>query len=297
METTREFLIRFMTEQEYPQDAFRCFLTLHDEIESNSDWQTKTSILVDDMQSETLFENLRNIAKEIGTHEYTFILLYFMYCAQKLEQKYLDARIDHNIYLKSMNDLKCKLIECKNVYNVWGTFVGHWFPLFFEMKRFGLGRFQYERIPFPKESYSKHGFTVHKGDIVYNMHIPSAGPIPEDVRIDSYIKAYEFFRDELNDRPLFVVCDSWLLYKGNEDFLPENSNIRFFMKDFDIIDSRDSDRFNDAWRVFGHEGLLHVEDWHAETALQKAFLNRIKNNGKTGIGFGVLIFDGKKIIK
>ena len=71
----------------------------------------------------------------------------------------------------------------------------------------------------------------------------------------------------------------------------------FFMKDFDIIDSRDSDRFNDAWRVFGHEGLLHVEDWHAETALQKAFLNRIKNNGKTGIGFGVLIFDGKKIIK
>lgn len=297
METNREFLIRFMEEQGYPEDAKGCFLTLHDVIEVNPEWQSKISTLVKEMPWDALEEELNSLSEKIGTHEYTLPLLYFMYCAKTLEQKYYDAGIDHVIYLDSMNDLKCKLMECKKVFDLWGTFVGFWFPWFFEMKRFALGRFQYERVPFSRETYSKCGYVVHKGDVVYNMHIPSSGPIPYDKRIDSYRKAYEFFKNELNGKPIVFVCDSWLLHKGNEEFIPEDSNIRSFMRDFDIIDSRDTDKFDNAWRVFGHPGLGLPETWPAETSLQKAFRDRMINNGKTGIGFGVILFDGDRIIK
>ena len=296
------FLIRFMEEQDYPNEAVDYFLSLNKRINEDEDLSQlmKSSIkdfYEDKISTHKLLEFCKTYAKQAGTHEYTLTQLFFMYCAKRLEERYIEECIDRNIYLATMNDLKCKLMECKEVYDIWGTFVGHWYPPFFKLERFALGRLQYEKIPFSEEDYTKKGFTVHKGSVVYNSHIPSSGPLTEAECFDSYRKAYDFYKHELGDKPLAIVCNSWLLYPDNVKFFPKHSNILKFMSHFDIISYDTHESFGDAWRVFGKEGLLPPTEWSAKTSLQKAYKDHLLSNGKTGTGFGILLFDGEKIIK
>lgn len=296
------FLKRFMQEQEFPEDAARCFLELHYRINEDNYLHSLMFSAVDGFyedkfSSGQLGEFYKTFAEHAGSHEYTVAMLFFMYCAKTLEKKYLLKGIDRQIYLDTMHDLKCKLMECREVYDINGTFVAHWYPLFFKLERFALGRLQYERIPFPKEDYTKYGYTVRNGSIVYNCHIPSSGPLTEEDCLDSYKKAYMFFKDELKGNPMVIVCHSWLLYPENVDFFPKHSNILKFMSHFDIISYETHDSFSEAWRVFGKNGLLPPNEWKTDTSLQRAFKNHILSDGKTGNGFGVLVFDGEKIVK
>ena len=69
------------------------------------------------------------------------------------------------------------------------------------------------------------------------------------------------------------------------------------MNDFNLISSEEKDKFGDAWRVFGKSAELAPEQWDENTTLQKAFKKHILNGGKTGGGYGVVVFDGEKIVK
>jgi hypothetical protein len=295
------FLKSFMHEQNFPEDARECFLNLHNRIDKDKVIHDLVFLTVDrffenDISFNDLDEFFKTCAFQAGTHEYTLAMLFFMYCARVLEKKYLQRGIDRKIYVDTMNDLKCKLMECREVYGINGTFVAHWYPQFFTLERFALGRLQYEKIPFPKEDYSKNGYTVRKGSIVYNCHIPSSGSLTEEMCFESYKKAYEFYKDELGDNPMVIVCHSWLLYPENVDFFPKHSNILKFMSHFDIISYDTHDSFSEAWRVFGKNGLLPPSEWKTETSLQRAFKKHVLSNGRTGNGYGVLIFDGENIV-
>jgi hypothetical protein len=295
------FLKSFMHEQNFPEDARECFLNLHNRIDKDKVIHDLVFLTVDrffenDISFNDLDEFFKTCAFQAGTHEYTLAMLFFMYCTRVLEKKYLQRGIDRKIYVDTMNDLKCKLMECREVYGINGTFVAHWYPQFFTLERFALGRLQYEKIPFPKEDYSKNGYTVRKGSIVYNCHIPSSGSLTEEMCFESYKKAYEFYKDELGDNPMVIVCHSWLLYPENVDFFPKHSNILKFMSHFDIISYDTHDSFSEAWRVFGKNGLLPPSEWKTETSLPRAFKKHVLSNGRTGNGYGVLIFDGENIV-
>lgn len=62
-----------------------------------------------------------------------------------LRERYAEKGIDEAIFWKSIEDMRWKLHECMDCEEVWGTFVPHWYRGFFEMTRFGLGRFQFEK--------------------------------------------------------------------------------------------------------------------------------------------------------
>jgi hypothetical protein len=192
-----------------------------------------------------------------------------------------------------MNDLKYKLAECKTVHDIWGTFVFGWFREFYLMTRFGLGRLQYDVLTYNWEPYTKYGQSIQKGDAVFNCHIPSAGPLTKELCLDSYKRAYDFF----GCRPLVVICDSWLLYPPQREFLPPSSRILEFMDNFDVIKSWDhADGFPDAWRVFGSDHTLPPDQWPTATGLQRAYAERVKQGLPVGNGQGVLVFDSEKII-
>lgn len=243
-----------------------------------------------------VLRRLTALAGRCGVHPYTLHLLFYMAGARPLREKYAARGIPEAIYWNTMADLRYKLAECREVYGVWGTFVGSWFPRFFTLERFALGRLQYELARFAPESYTRGGCTVRRGDRVLSVHIPSAGPLTRESRMDSYRRAYAFFRKERNGGPLVLQCESWLLYPPYAAVFPEGSRIRDFRSDFDIIGQEDQTDFQDAWRVFGAGWQQPPDRLPARTSLQRAFARWFKDGGPAGEGFGVLLFDGSRIL-
>jgi hypothetical protein len=255
--------------------------------------ELQNALFSNEVTTEQLTERVEAAAEKLGIHMYTFCFYFLFKAAKRLHGCYIEKGIGEDVFFNTMNDLKYKLAECHAVHGIWGTFVFGWFREFYLMTRFALGRLQYDIYNYFWEPYEKHGISVQKGDVVYNCHIPSAGPLTKELCQDSYQKAYDFF----GRHPLVIICDSWILYPPQRDFLPPGSRILDFMDDFDIINSHDhAEGFPDAWRVFGKDHVLPPEQWPVETGLQRAYAERIKQGKPVGTGQGVIVFDGEKII-
>lgn len=301
MKAMAVFLENFMEKLSFPREAAEVFLNLNALFEGGAQkikvLEAEFEVAKGDEQYKEILGKLSALAGEYETSPYTMHLYFYMRLAKKLKADYESRRIPLEIFWNSMDDLRCKLYECRNLHDVWGTFVGEWFPMFYTMERFGIGRFQYEYHTFPFDYYEKKGFALKKGDRVYNLHIPSSGSLTAEKRMSSYKAAYEFFRPELGEGPLVLVCHTWLFYHKNDEFFPPGSNIIDFKSEFDIIDNKEQDVFEDSWRIFGKDFDKPPHLLPTGTSLQKAFANWFKAGGKAGEGFGVMAFDGERILR
>ena len=192
-----------------------------------------------------------------------------------------------------MLDLKYKLDECHEVYGIWGSFVSDWFPGFFTLSRFALGRLQFEWDKLGR-AYEGQGVSLPEGTRVVNMHIPRSGePLSAALCDDAFARATAFYTPQLEvGEPLVFVCSSWLLYPEHDRILPEKSNIRGFMSRFDIC-RRGTHGGNhpDLWRLFDTKEV-NPDRLPTNTSLRRAYVDHLKAGGKTGWGFGVIV--GKK---
>lgn len=238
-----------------------------------------------------------SIAEHSGVHRYAVAMLVLMQSCETLEKKYDENGYSDQLFVDTMSDLKFKLIECKDTKGVWGNFVSFWYPGFFRMTRFALGRFQYEKIKYTKKTAGIAGNFVKEGDTVLNFHIPSSGvSLTEQVRYDSYRRAKEFFFPD-SDKPIPFVCSSWLLWPDYESALPEKSNLMAFRHDFTLVDANAYDSFTNAWRVYGAYAECDVSQWPRDTSQRRAFAEHTEKGGTHGSGYGVFFFDGEKIVK
>lgn len=239
-----------------------------------------------------------HMAERSGLSPYTVWMLLLMNAAQRCKEDFSATGISEEIFFDTFSDLRCKALECKAIHDVWGTFVAFWYPIFYSLDLLKLGRLEYENSPYPQDTpYTFGNITIKKGDPVKNIHIPSSGePFNTQARIDSYRRAYEFYKDELNGGPLICVCHSWLLYPPYKALLSPQSNTLSFMEDFHIISQDDEKGFGDAWRLFGKEANKPMADWPEDTSMRRAYKDYFLSGGTSGEGFGVLIFDGEKII-
>lgn len=294
------FINNFMTKLSFPkeaEEALSCAEEIIIEKERNGILASLVhSFMVCGTEIEAILPKLDEISASCGIENYTTHLLFFLHCTPILFENYREKEIPEQIFWDSMADFSCKLRECREVKGVWGIFTAAWYPRFFNMTRFALGRFQYEPIEFPLGPYTKAGFTIDPGDTVYNSHIPSSGPMPKEVRLDSYRRAYEFFKKDLDGKPIVIVCHSWLLYPEHKNFLPPHLNIVDFINDFEIIRSEETETFSDRWRIFGRHHTLPADQLPRDTALRRAYADHLAAGGKTGLGFGILLFDGEKIL-
>ncbi len=245
-----------------------------------------------DDNAEHYMEWIRELAEESGVRPYAADMAFGLYCATILRGRYAEKGLPDGLFLDTVADLRYKLMECKAVEDEWGSFVAKWWKDFFRMKRFALGRLQYEHMPFRCEEY--HG--IKQGDIVYNCHIPSSGPLRYEGVIESLKKAHSFYRDELKDGILTVVCSSWLLYPPMYEVYPENSNLRRFFELFDIIESKETDLYHNLWRIFNVKEAP-IEELPENSSLQRRLKQYLLAGGDMGSGYGVLLFDGEKILK
>ena len=302
-----EFVNGLMNKIGFPEEAIAEMSRIETRLDNEPDFAEDMDGLVREYmypEAENLGKYLDIISNELSPkyneHEYTLHEIFLLNCTEILHGRYMEAGIPENIFFDTMCDLKYKLMECIECEHVWGTFVAGWNDGFFRMTRFALGRFQYEPSVFThKGGYlTKCGYKIEEGEHIHGFHIPSSGvSLTDDVRLDSYRKAYEFYKDELDGKPLVLCCGSWLLYPKHREFLPSNLNILRFMDDFEIISEGIDESFHNDWRLFGHWTEYPLEQWPEDTSLRKAYKNWLVSGHKAGDGYGVIIFDGEKILR
>lgn len=285
-----------MRKVNFPEDAIREVLVKIDRLKDNGDWKRINELAEDIMCGSCVGKNLgeklklaENWEEELDIHKYMLDLLVLLRCWEILKGLYEQQNMSMDIYWNSLADMRCKLLECRDVYGVNGIFVGFWYDRFFDMTRFALGRLQFELEYYPYEkSYSEKGKTVKKGDVVINMHIPSDGPLTPEAVEAAFDRAAEFYKEQFPDgQPVFVV-DSWMLDPDLIKILPEG-NMKCFVQRFTIVNSKKEEKFLNGWRVFGHEWEKQPEALPRRTTLQQAIADYLRQGGRLGKGYGIFI--------
>ena len=293
MEEMRSYICTFLEEYNYDESSSDCLIATYDRIVENADACILLKQILkaydDDYRCEAriIFDNAGKIARITELNEFTVELLVFICLSKRLKEVYAEKGICLEYYKKSMADLKYKMDECLLVYGIVGSFVGNWFVGFFRLSRFGIGRLQFEVIPF-EANYEKNGILLTPDTKVINVHIPrSKEPLTEEACIAAYREAKEFFKEKVTTTPCPFVCSSYLLYPENEKFLPKTTNTYRFFKSFDIISSRIDRERNSLWRIFDtHE--KNLDRLPKDTSMRRAFVEHLEKGGKIGSGRGIL---------
>ena len=237
--------------------------------------------------NEEILERATKIAEIIGMHRYTTQLLLFICLSKHLRTLYVERGLDLQIFHDSMLDLKWKLDECLAVKGICGSFVADWFPGFFALARFALGRLQFE-ITHLEADYEKNGLHLKKGESrAINVHIPRTGtPMDKQSCDAAYAQARAFFASELGENAPFV-CHSWLLFPENLNILSPTTNTYRFASEYDIIDWGYNDG-GELWRLFDtHE--LNPARLPTNGSLRRAYVEHLKSGGRVGWGYGIKI--------
>ena len=242
-----------------------------------------------------LHERFENIV-----HSYTIDLIFVLHCTEFLRLEYKNNNIDEELFYNAMNDITYKLRECISVQKVFGhSNVANWYFGFFVLRRFALGRLQYDILEFPEDDITVLGKEIKKGSFVLGCHIPSSGRLTQELCLESYKKAYEFFKDRLDEDGILVIrCASWLLYEPYLDVFGAESNTGLFMRNFSIYSNLVRESFQNGWRLFGVDCPADVDPdtLPSDTTMRRSFIDYMKKGGIHGVGIGVILFDGEKIL-
>lgn len=293
----RVYLQEFMESYDYPAEAIDTLLSAYDILKNNADFQMLLDIYDKDRFCDytALLAKCKEIAKDVQIHTYTVEFLMFMCFSRKLRQTYRENGLPDSMWRQSMLDLKCKMMVCKSVKNIWGTFVAWWYDGFFRMERFGMGRMEFELFDFPLDYYEKDDKVLRRGDKVINVHIAKTGEsIAPELLEDAYRQAAEFYQDEFQGKPIPFFCESWLAYPKLDDFLSPKSNIKAFKDRFDIIHVHlyDKGDYSEMWRLYDMDYTGNLDDFPGDSSLRRAYKQYLKEGGQVGEGYGVFFWQG-----
>lgn len=290
----KDHYLKFIEKAELPEDAAVYLIDSANKILSvySNDLEGIINFLYNNSYDVGSTLELRKaLSEKSEVHLYTLNFIFLVCASKRMLADFLKNDLSEELFWDTILDLKYKLFECKAVMGVWGNFVENWYNIFYSLDVFKLGRLEFERVKYPEDMpvYKKGDIEVKPGDTVYSVHIPSSGPLTRELREDSYAQAKEFFRAERGNEPVVFVCHSWLLFENNRRIFPADMNLVDFMNDWDIIDSKESEKYGDCWRLFGKEFDGEVDNLPQTTRQQKAMAAWLKQGKKTGEGFGVRI--------
>lgn len=241
---------------------------------------------------QALLKAAQSWGKEIGEHEFRMQMIFAYYCFALLEEKYEQAGIPKEIYNETVQDFRFRVYECREVYHFNGIFVAWWYWIFCNLALHKLGTMEFERTVADFD-YEGKGVSVRKGDPIIALHIPPKFKMSRQTVTEALKESYRFYGFQ---GKVAYQCDSWLLYPDFEDIFVKGGNVSEFRTFFDVFRATDHETFEDCWRLYKVGEIKDLETLPTETRLQRNMLNHLKNGGKTGDGFGVLVFDGEEIL-
>ena len=294
MKTAREFCEFLGLEQEITEDIAvleqKVSDLLGDQILDLAKTALKAGITEDEFQR--LLKTAESCGEQVGEHPFRMQLVFAYYCFALLEEKYEQAGIDKAIYDDTMQDFKFRVYECREVYHFTGIFVAWWYRIFCDLSLHKIGTLEFEKTVADFDYHAK-GVRVSKGDPIVAIHIPPKFKMSRATVTEALQKSYQFFGFSGN---VAYQCDSWLLYPDFEDVFVKDGNVSEFRTFFDVIRTTDHVTFEDCWRVFKVGQIVDLDTLPADTRLQRNMLEHLKSGKKTGDGFGVLVFNGERIL-
>lgn len=226
---------------------------------------------------------------------YALDMTFLCHCFSMLDKIYEDNGISAEIFENTAKDLMYKTRECILRYGDIGTVSVYWYWEFLALHRFAFGRLQFGCLRrFENGRYEKNGYVIEEGDLVLDCHIPSGGPLTQEMCFDSYRRVWEFWHHLFPDNVVRIQCGTHLFYPDYQPIM--GANTRAFAGNFDIIAVTEKPDFGDAWRFLDTNDIEDTSKLPIRTSLQKRFVEYIKNGGKYGSARGVLLFDGERIV-
>lgn len=293
----------FCIERQYPDAAIKALTDSWKQIISVSSvfnaWkEAETTLRNAKSEAGERIKLLDLVSEKTTVNRQTLHLLFYICQTEYLKECYQKAGISLSIYEDSIYDLKCKMFECYELYGVWGCRVSPWLDAFFTLKRFALGRMQYDVRYCEDDLILECGKKIKTGEKVLAVHIPvSDKPFSRENRLDSYKKAYNFFKEQFPDGVIPFCVTSWLLFPENKKILPKTSNIIEFMSEFTIVKSGTYQNYNELWRIFGKQYDGNAKTLPRKTSLQCAYADWVAQGQQTGFGTGCFLYDGKTFTK
>lgn len=297
MTETKEQMTDLMATIQLPEEGIRQLLDAREQLEKEGHWdvivQTAEQVMTADGELSVLAKTLEETEgreETFGVNRYLLDALMLFCCWEEVKVRYEKQGLPMDVFDKSLEDMKWKMLECYEIHGVYGNFVGHWYDGFFNLTRFGLGRLQFELRPFEgKEDCEVDGVQIHPGDTVINMHIPSAGPMKPELLDDAFARVEVFFKEHFpKDYTVFGV-ESWLIDPDLVRILPEG-NMKAYADRFHLVAAEKSETiFPDGWRVFGAEWKKKPEELPRKTGLQRVIADYLQQGGKLGSGYGIFV--------
>ena len=292
----RDYLNHFFIEFAYPKEAAWVLMKQYERINAQQHLEKEIEQILSEYENDkfceyaVLINRMKEISEKAGIHEFEGNILLLAGMARRLKAYYQQEDLDERIWFQSMSDLKYKVLECKDVFGIWGLARPLWFEGFFNMTRFGLNRLQFELVPL-RLPYQKEGFSLQEGMQVINVHIPRSGiRLYKEIVDASYKEAALFFKERYGLEQIVFVCDSWLLYPKNLEVLSPGSNLYSFITDYDIVQWGEYQDYEQVWRLFDKNYESDVDKLPQDTSLRKAYADWIRLGKKTGWGYGVKVY-------
>lgn len=196
---------------------------------------------------------------------------------------YEQMGIPLEVFYDTMSDIS---VWCANNDNK-GLENYNWIKNHLKCELFKIGRLQYQlyKCNNPTFKYNKLPFSY--GDNAVFVHIPQGEKLDLYACKASLKNAKSFLEIYFADFSFdYFICESWLLYGSNSDFMAENSNIMKFASLFNIAYSEKDDS-QGIERIFGKRKLF-VSQYSENTSLQISAKRYMQNGGKLGIGVGYI---------
>ena len=193
--------------------------------------------------------------------------------AQKYTLPFYKKRgIPLSVFYDTMVDIS---VWCENNDNK-GLKNYNWLKNHLKGELFKVGRLQYQFYKCDNLTFDYKKLPVSSGDNAVFVHIPQGEKLDFNACKASLVDSKEFFKQYFPDYKFnYFICESWLLYGSNGEFMSENSNIVKFQSLFNIAYSEKDDS-QGIERIFGKRRLL-VSQYPEDTTLRrqaKAYIQR-----------------------
>ena len=241
-------------------------------------------------------DSLKHIFLSFSINEYTVYLLVLSLLVIALEKHYIKKGLPLSVYDDVVRDLWYKAIDCESQKGFWGVNGFNWFKEYFEFKKFGFLKLQYQLGHFYGNA-TIDGIEINEGDNVLYVHIPrTGGKLDYEGVRESYAQASSFinkyFPEFFNGKPVVFVFRSWMLFNKWKEVLPPNGNFMRFCADYQIVGEALYDDYSTAWRIFYKPYNGNPDEMPQDTPLQRACLDLIKKGEKLGYAKGVMVYTG-----
>lgn len=283
-ENFRDYLINFSVEDDNSKDLLNAMDTLMKSRDfCDSLCKEIEAYRSFDFNFERFTEAAISQAEALGVHPYRSRFIYSASLANLALPYYEKVGLGKEDWFDSMFGLRWEADMTKSRRGTYGI-GSEWFKRFFIAERVAFGRLQYNRLEAGVE-YKSDNFDLKPETPVITVHIPTDKRMafsPEN-RIASYKRASKFYSKFFEGGKVIFRCGTWLLNPLHKQILPEGSNIRSFVDDFELVPSSYKSGWGDFWRIFGKESYDGIpENLPENNSLQRAYKQHIAGGGEIG---------------